>query len=84
MRLETGVIPPVLAVIELNGAELVEGQLRTSLGHLKGSYEAAAPESSSANARWVIQKTSPDATVSISFISQKGGTVRTGTINLNN
>ena len=78
------VVSPVMAVIELQGAELVEGARRVSIGHLAGSYEGATPESSTGRAQWLVETNTDRATVRVTVVSEKGGTVRTATIPLNN
>ena len=78
------VVPPVMAVIELQGAELVEGAKRVTVGHLAGSYEGSTPASSTARAQWLVETNADRATVRVTVISEKGGTVRTATIPLNN
>ena len=78
--IEAEVVAPIMAEVELVGAVLVQGTKRMTIGHLAGSYQGSTPGSASARVEWVVEKTAPNATVRITVISEKGGTVRTGQI----
>lgn len=78
--IEASVVQPVIATIDLEGCTLVEGEKRTRLGHLAGTYPV--PEESRASSvttRWIVHKDAPEARVRITAISEKGGTVRSAT-----
>jgi hypothetical protein len=71
------VVAPVVATLEVEGAEIVSGGRRVRLGHLAGSYPVPdAGASTSATVVWQVRAEPPDATVQIVFTSEKGGTVR--------
>ncbi len=78
--IEASVVQPVIATIDLEGCTLVEGEKRTRLDHLAGTYPV--PEESRASSvttRWIVHKDAPEARVRITAISEKGGTVRSAT-----
>lgn len=79
--LESRVVKPVVATIELENATLIEGEGRQVIGHLAGSYplEGGASENSG-SARWVIKTASPQAKFHVVTISDTGGTVRSKVI----
>lgn len=67
---------PVRAILELKNAKLISGNLRTDLGHIVGSRDSN--DSATASKRklnYGIKITGSNATVKITFISDKGGTV---------
>lgn len=77
------VIKPVVAVISIEGGRLVEGSRRAEVGHLAGSYPVPDPDRpSSGGAKWIVEATSPPATVQVEVHSQKGGVRRTGPLAL--
>ena len=65
---------PVVAAINVEGGEVVEGGSERNLGHIKGfvegAFEAAPPLVDFA---WVVRASSDDATVSIRVGSPKAG-----------
>ncbi len=68
------VVKPVYASIRLEGGTLIEGEERTSLGHLAGTYPVADPErQSSATARWLVEDSPDRASFEIEVRSEKGG-----------
>lgn len=78
---EAEVVPPVYAIVELEGAELVEGRARLDLGHLAGSHQTG-DRPRSAEARWVLRGTESHASVQVTFVSAKGGSVRSARLDL--
>ncbi len=81
--LESRVVEPVVVSIELENATLVEGQQRTVLGHLRGSYDLeGGAEQSSGSIRWVVKADKAEASIRIVAVSATGGTVRSKKIML--
>jgi len=79
--LESKVVQPVVAMIELENATLIDGEMRQTLGHLRGSYALeGGAEEKSGSARWVIKTDSSEAKFHIVVASDTGGTVRSKTI----
>ncbi len=76
--MDASVVNPVIATIELEGCELVEGSHRINLGHLAGSYSATEEDrSTTMTADWIVRKNSAGARIRITASSEKGGTVST-------
>jgi murein tripeptide amidase MpaA len=82
--IENGLAKPVEAKLELEGAELLCGDERTELGHIKGNYQALSGRDSSFHATeaendrtvtWLVRVKAEDASVTVTFQSQKAGTV---------
>ncbi len=74
--IEAEVVNQVIASIELEGCELVEGRPRINLGHLTGSDTIPmADRSNTASAVWIVQKNDSNAQIRITASSEKGGTV---------
>lgn len=70
-------VRPVYLTLEMEGAELVDGQARVNVGHLAGTgpfLPGVAP--AEATARWVVRATAPGARVRVVAVSEKSGTVR--------
>ena len=80
--IQAEVVQPVVAIIDVDGGRLVEGERRTELGHLAGTGQVPAKRSASATGRWVIEIDGPGASARIEVRSEKGGVIRTGTIEL--
>jgi len=81
--MEAQVVKPVYAYISIEEGVLLNGGKRLNLGHLAGRYPVPdATRKSSAAARWTVQTTSPDATIQIEAISEKGGLVRSAKLKL--
>jgi hypothetical protein len=82
---EARVVEPVVAEITMEGCRLVEGERRAVLGHLAGRYpDHAPPAPSVATARWIVESESETPTIRIAVTSEKGGTVRSGSLRLGN
>ncbi len=74
--MEAEVVRGVIATIELEGCELVEGKSRIDLGHLVGSWSVTTGDrGNTAVAVWIVQKLDADAQIRITVSSEKGGTV---------
>jgi hypothetical protein len=75
--IDARVVAPVLATIDVIGGKLVEGNKRTRMGHLAGSYPVPEPDRpKSATATWTVELDSPQSAIQVSVISEKGGTKR--------
>jgi hypothetical protein len=76
---------PVRAIVEVKDSELVTGRERTELGHIAGSRNTASPigrGESSRHLEYIVRKTGRNPTVTLTIISERGGTSRR-TLNLN-
>lgn len=71
------VVRPVRLTVELEGAELVEGEARVDIGHLAGTGPFV-PEVAerTGGASWTVRATGPGARVRVVATSEKAGTVR--------
>lgn len=70
---------PVRAIVEMEGLELVSGGDRIDLGHIAGSRDTASPTGrgeSSRHLEYIVQKTGRNPTVTLTIISERGGTSR--------
>ncbi len=77
--LDAQVAVPVRAILELTDVELVSGSLRTELGHLLGTRDDQGRTGTAGMRRtleYVVSATGSDPRVSITAVSEKGGTVR--------
>lgn len=74
--LDANIAQPVRAILELTNAELVSGNLRTDLGHIKGSRDSNdSSDDSKRNLTYSIKITGSNATAKLTIASEKGGTV---------
>lgn len=74
---------PVRAILELENAELISGDLRTDLGHISGSRDSNDTSTDSKrNLTYSIKIIGQNAKATLTISSDKGGTV-TKMINLN-
>jgi hypothetical protein len=81
--LEARLITPVYAELELEGASLLEGVRRTSLGHLAGAYPLPGTGlERSGSVRWVVRADEPGAGLRIKIRSEKGGSIDLGPLPL--
>ncbi len=81
--LEARLITPVYAELELEGASLLEGARRTSLGHLAGGYPLPGTGlERSGSVRWVVRAEEPGAGLRIRIRSEKGGSINLGPLPL--
>lgn len=70
---------PVRVMANLQEAEIIMGKERLDLGHIKGSRDTTSPvgrRESRRRIEWVVKKTGDKARVTLTVVSQKGGTVR--------
>ncbi len=75
LRNETAV--PVRVMVELHDVDLVSGASRTVLGHLLGSRDArGARDRTQAQFEYVVRITGNDPRLTVTAVSEKGGTVR--------
>jgi murein tripeptide amidase MpaA len=78
-----GIMRPVRVELELpEGGELLNGKLRTELGHLEGrsnklavSHQSTSPTDNRARAEWTLRAPA-GATVKVNVLSERAGTVR--------
>ncbi len=82
--LENDLAKPVEAKLELKGAELLCGKDSTDLGHIKGNYPALSDRASQFRAteaengrtvEWLVRVKQKNASATVTFQSQKAGTV---------
>jgi len=77
--LDAQIAVPVRALATLTNAELVEGNGRVDIGHLRGTREGGgpgAPSSSIGSAEFVVRTTGGSAAMDVAVVSERGGTVR--------
>jgi len=74
--LDAQIAVPVRLLVELQDAELLEGQLRTDLGHLAGSRDGSAATPRSAEVEYRIRVTGPSPLFSFAAVSERAGTDR--------
>ena len=77
--LDAEIAVPVRALAELTGAELVEGNGRVDIGHLKGSRPGGgpgAPTSTTGSAEFLVRATQSNPLIALTVVSERGGTVR--------
>jgi len=73
------VVRPPWAVLEVHGAEIVDGTARRSVGHLAGSNPyLQAVTARTREVSWVVRPTGGGASVMVTAGSDKGGVRRTG------
>jgi hypothetical protein len=82
--IENDLAKPVEAKLELKGAELLCGKDATELGHIKGTYPALPERAGSFRAteaeneqtvEWLVRVKEKGATATVTFQSQKAGTI---------
>jgi hypothetical protein len=81
--LESPIVEPPVFLLELEGAELVEGRPRVKLGHLKGSNlllpgVGVATET----VEWVVRPQEPTSYVQVTARSPKAGVVRSAWVEI--
>jgi hypothetical protein len=77
--LDMEIAVPVRAVVDLTGAELVSGNTRATVGHLKGARDTQGRSGGSESRRtleYVVRVTDSQAVLGITVLSEKGGRVR--------
>ncbi len=77
--LDAEVAVPVRATVELSNAQLASGRKRTDLGHIAGVRDTQRSTGRSEARRvleYVVHATGPNARMSLTVSSEKGGTVR--------
>ncbi len=67
---------PVRALVQLNGAELIDGKPRTDLGHLSGRRDDDAATESIRDVTYLIRISGSNPTAIVTVESEKGGRVR--------
>jgi len=81
--IQARLIRPVEAVITLTGASLVKGEDKVDLDHLAGTRQTAGSQrQSSKTIQWIVRSEAENAAFRITAVSEKGGTVSSGTISL--
>ena len=82
-RITDQIVKPVEAHIAVSGCTLVEGTKKVVIGHLAGSnpFSKAVTERSK-TVSWVVKKDAPTASVRITAVGVKSGTVRTEEVSL--
>lgn len=74
--IEAKLYQPVRAILELENAELISGQLRTDLGHISGSRDSGeSGADSKRSVGYAIKITGKNATAKLIIHSDKGGVV---------
>lgn len=73
--IELEIAKPVRAVLELTGAELVAGKMRTDLGHLPGRRDGGSAERTRV-VEYVVKVAGNNARAVVTVASEKGGTIR--------
>jgi len=76
--LDAQLVVPVRATVQLHDAELVTGLPRTDLGHLEGTRDLGRSGVSELRRtlEYVVRVTGPAPQISLTVISEKGGTAR--------
>jgi hypothetical protein len=81
--LEDQVVPPPVVLLELDGAELVEGQARTRIPHLAGAEpHTGVVRERSHTASWVVRPAGANATVRVVVEAGTGGTQRSEAVGI--
>jgi len=81
--LESEVVKPVVARLELENGTVVEGESRTVVGHLRGSYPLEGGAKRSAEVvRWSVKPGPGGASIRVVVSSDTAGTVRSTAITL--
>ncbi|MEQ8686560.1 MAG: M14 family metallopeptidase [Imperialibacter sp.] len=73
--IELEIAKPVRAIVELSGAELISGKMRTDLGNLAGRRDGESAERAK-TVEYLFKVTSSAPKVTITIDSEKGGKVR--------
>jgi hypothetical protein len=77
------VVRPPWAVLEVAGAEIVDGTARRAVGHIAGSNPyLKAVTATSRTVTWVVRPTGGPASIRVVAGADKGGVRRTGVVNL--
>ncbi len=84
MAVQNGVAKPVTITLECNGAELVMNPNTVELGNLAGRNERRYAYSNwgqqwsavTKKVEWLVQSSAPQASVTVTATSEKGGTDR--------
>lgn len=74
--LESQIGVPVRSTITLNNAELVDGKLRTDIGHLAGRRDDDSATKSIKEVTYVIRVTGSNPSATVTIESEKGGKVK--------
>lgn len=74
--LESQIAVPVRSTITLNNAELVDGKLRTDIGHLAGRRDDDSATKSIKEVTYVIRVTGSNPSATVTIESEKGGKVK--------
>ncbi len=77
--LDVEIAVPVRATVELSNAELVSGRERTDLGHIAGvrdTQRSTGRAEAKRSLEYVVRVTGPNARMTLTVASEKGGTAR--------
>lgn len=74
--LDAQIAVPVRLLVELQDAELVEGRIRTEIGHLAGSRSGSDAALQSAEVQYKVRVTGSSPLFSFSAVSERAGTER--------
>jgi hypothetical protein len=74
--LDAQIAAPVRLLVDLQDAELIEGRIRTDLGHLAGSRDTSTSARRSVQMEYAVRVTGADPIIGFVAVSEKAGTDR--------